>query len=149
MPPYSTLRTFITSLQTGRTNITESLERLMSDHGALKQHPHFQDLRQGGAADSPMPVWARAALRASGMSKDEVDHIDRWPDPQKDAVRGALVTAVDGARAVHFLWELYDGNDAETEVRDPDASGGITIIFRSPRSGVQLTPSIGWVHVEV
>ncbi len=139
MPPYSSIRTFITALQTGRTNITESLERLMSDHAALRQHPHFQDFRRGRAADAPMPAWTKAALRASGMKNEEIAHIDGWPDLEKDVVRAVMAGAVDAERTVHFFWELHRGAAAQTEIIDPDEWGDVTVIFRSPRAGVQLS----------
>src|SRR2546426_10801189 len=106
MPPYSTLKTFVQALQTGRTNITECLERYFNNFPAVSGHPHFADLQQPGAVDRPMPAWARQVLRGAGMSDAEVSHIDRWPDGEKEKVRAAVVDAVQNTRRMRFAWEL-------------------------------------------
>ncbi len=150
MPPYSTLKTFVTSLKTGRTNITESLDRLMTNPGRHLTDAHFADLQVENAFNAPLPGWARTALAGCGMSQAEIDHLDVWPDGQKEIVRQQMVAAVRSNRTIRFFWEMHGGVDAVNEVREDREAGGTIIVFRSPGHGVRLHhPNFGAVHVQV
>lgn len=149
MPPYSTLKTFVTSLKTGRTNITESLDRLMTNPGRHLTHAHFADLQVENAFNAPLPGWARTALRSSGMTEPEIDHIDVWPDVQKEAVRQKMVAAIESDRPIRFRWELYGGDAPVNEAGEDQETGATVIVFRSPGNGVKLSPlNIGLIRVQ-
>lgn len=148
MPPFSTIRTFVKALQTGRTNITESLDRLMTNPSRHQQHPQFSEITSAQALDT-LPAWVRQLLRDHGMTDPEMDHIDAWPNGQKELVRQKVVAAVQSDRQVHFLWELHDDATPANDIQDPDAAGHITIRFRSPRHGVKLSSiTFGDIKVE-
>ncbi len=138
MPPFSTIRTFAKALQTGRTNMTESLDRLMTNPSRHQQNPHFSEVTSAHALDT-LPAWVRQLLRDHGMTDPEMDHIDAWPNDQKELVRQKIVAAVQSDRQVHSLWELHDGAIPVNDIQDPDTAGDITITFRSPRQDVKLS----------
>lgn len=147
MPPYTTLRDFISALNTGDTNITRVLELLCND--ATQRTAHAADLAQPNKFDH-FPDWFRTACIQHGMSTEEVDHIARWPNPQKETVRSHIDQAWKGSKPIHFSWELYDGADALSEVRR-DSNQDVRVVFRSPRKGVHIDSHIriGEIKVEV
>ena len=149
MPPYTTLRDFISALQTGSTNITRVLEGLAND-GTMRADPTAgADIARPNSFDH-LPGWFSSACIQRGMSQAEVDHIERWPNPQKETVRGQIATAWSQNQPIYFSWELYDGDDALSEVRRDDNSE-LRVVFRSPRKGVHLDSliRIGEVTVDV
>ncbi len=148
MPPFSTVRTFVTALQSGQTNITRALDRLLTNPGRHRTNPNFASFRNRQAANAPLPPWLRGLLRGEGVSDPEVEHIDAWPDDQKEPVRDKTVEAILGDRRMRFFWELYDGPAPDTLIEDPDPTGGITVRFRSPRSRVRLSEDANEIWVE-
>ena len=157
MPEPSTIKKFVESLKTGETNTTKVLEKLFGSQQALQalsNHPNVTngDLARANAlssgANGGLPVWAKQELQGQGpasgllgglrLSDKELEHIDSWPAPQRDRVRGALAAAVSSGNPVHFSWELHAGNAEETEPPAP----AITSAFaaRGPRCGSQPCP---------
>jgi hypothetical protein len=138
MPPGTTLRTFIEAIKTGQTKTTKALDSFFENPGGLEHHTGRDDFRNAGAFNV-LPVWAKNALK-SNLSTAELDHIDSWPNDQKDNVRAKLDQAIHYSRnAVHFFWQPYHGSSEEVEIIDPDVDGDITIIFKSPRNKVTQT----------
>jgi hypothetical protein len=134
MPAYSTLRTFIDSLRSGETNITRCLESLLNNPN---KRNHNADRVRTLDISQPFPAWLREEFLASGMKMKEVDHIERWPNTGKELVRRELESAITSNGTLRFTWEIFDGDDPETDVyRD---GPGARIVFRSPRKGVHLS----------
>jgi hypothetical protein len=146
MPTYSTLRSFINAITSGDTNITRCLEKLANDRA--KRQKYSADIRAPHAAIGHLPGWMRNEMVQAGMSQPEVDHVERWPDPEKEKVRRQIVESMDGDTIIHFSWELYDGDTPLTEIRR-DPNQDVRIVFRSPRRGVKLSAlNLGGVKVE-
>ena len=151
MPPFTTLRDFISALATGDTNITRVLERLAND--SILQ----ADAEARASISSPngfqeLPPWFVTACIQRGMSQEEVDHIAVWPNLQKEVVRSQIATAWGPpVQPIHFSWELYEGDDALSEVRRDQDTAHVRVVFRSPRKGVHLDSHIriGEVKVDV
>lgn len=135
MPPYSTLRTFVNALKSGETNITRSLEKLVNDGSRRQKYADWVD--KPGALDGEFPAWLRTELVQAGMKQEEIEHIEAWPDSQKDVARAQVSAAVKDKRPVRFSWELWEGKHAESEVRR-DADQEMRVVFKSPRDGVEL-----------
>jgi hypothetical protein len=135
MPAYSTLRLFVKAIKTGDTNITQGLERLVNDRA--KRQQYLSDINAAHTAVGALPGWLQIELIQAGLSQAEVDHCSRWPDAEKEKVRKQVADAI-LERSIHFSWELWDGNDPQSDVRrDPDQD--VRIVFRSPRQGVKLS----------
>lgn len=151
MPETSTIRKFIAAVQTGRTNTTKALEMLFTNPGRHRTHTNFGDLSVAGALNKPLAAWAKAVLRALGLSDPELAHIEDWPDTEKEEVRKALVVAIQADRNVRFLWELHDVAGSDNRVTNVDGPGDITVTFRSPRANVRLTSTVnlGEIIVDV
>ena len=146
MPTYSTLRSFVKALTTGDTNITQCLTRLANADPKRKQYA--TDLAAPHLAVGQLPGWLRNEMVQTGMSQPEVDHVERWPDRQKEVARAQIAAALAENRPIRFSWELYDGDDPVTEVRR-DSDGEVRLVFRSPRKGVTLSLlNLGGVKVE-
>ncbi len=140
MPEESTIKKFVNAIQTGRTHTTKALD-------SVDFHPHLGALGTPNVVDT-LPDWARAALQPT-LSDAELDHIDSWPNDQKELVRRAVVTATQANRKVQFFWELHSGPNEATDIRD-DGKGEITVTFRSPRSKVRVsTATFGDISVDV
>lgn len=149
MPPYTTLRDFLSALSTGMTNITRVLELLANDANMRRDPTAIRDMGTQNSFDN-LPVWFSTACIQRGMSQDEVNHIAAWPNPQKEIVRSQIDQAWKGSKPIHFGWELYDGADALSEVRR-DPNQDVRVVFRSPRKGVHIDSHIriGEVKVDV
>lgn len=150
MPPYTTLRDFISAVQTGRTNITRVLGELANSDEMKNDAAARADINRQWGFDT-LPDWFRTACAQHGMSQDEITHIGAWPREQKDVVRAQIATAWSQPGAtIHFSWEIYDGSDGHSEVRR-DANSEVRVVFRSPRKGVHLDSffRVGEVKVDV
>jgi hypothetical protein len=146
MPAYSTLKSFVKALRTGDTNITQCLERLANDRA--KRAQYTSDINALHAGVGQLPGWLRNEMVQAGMSQPEVDHVERWPDAEKEKVRLQVVEAINHDGNVHFSWELFDGEDPMSEVRR-DQNQDVRVVFRSPRKGVKLSAvNFGDVKVE-
>ncbi len=142
MPDMSTIKTFVKALKTGMTKTTKALDKC--DYAS-----HLDELRKPHALDKPLPGWARGALQPP-LSDAELDHIDDWPDGQKDLVREAIVTAAENKRKLQFFWELHSGTDEETDIQGLAGAGTTTIRFRSPRSKLRVSmATFGDISVNV
>ena len=136
MPAYSTIHSFINAIKSGDTNITQCLERLAND--AAKRQKYGADISAPHGAVGHLPGWLRNEMVQSGMSQPEVDHVEQWPDNEKEKARVQVVEAIRDERVIHFSWELYDGGQPLTEVRR-DPNQDVRVVFRSPRKGVKLS----------
>ena len=146
MPAYSTLRTFVEAVRSGLTNITSCLETAVND--PQNRLDHAADMSSPAVASGPFPSWLRSILGSAGMSQAEIDHMERWPDSQKEIVRLEIVSAIQGNRPLRFGWELHGGDTPLSEVRH-DANQDVRVVFRSPRKGVLLSGlNYGSIHVE-
>ncbi|OGO53270.1 MAG: hypothetical protein A2148_09080 [Chloroflexi bacterium RBG_16_68_14] len=148
MPEGSTIKKFVEALKSGRTNTTKALDTIFAD--ASKRAAHSKDLGAPGAFNRPLAGWARTELRSAGLSEQELTHIDDWPDDQKEDVRQALVTAINGKRAIHLSWELHSGPAEATDIQGLAGTGDVTVTFRSPRSKMKVSlATFGDISVEV
>jgi hypothetical protein len=146
MPAYSTLRSFVKAIKTGDSNITQCLERLAND--VAKRQQYLSDINATHTAVGALPGWLQIELIQAGLSQAEVDHCSRWPDAEKEKVRKQVADAIPERRSIHFSWELWDGNDADSDVRR-DSDQDVRIVFRSPRKGVKLSSlNYGDISVE-
>src|SRR5438309_5670166 len=136
MPAYSTIHSFINAIKSGNTNITQCLERLAND--VAKRQKYHADISAPHGAVGHLPGWLRNEMVQTGMSQPEVDHVERWPDDEKEKARVQIVEAIRDERVIHFSWELYDGDRPLTEVRR-DPNQDVRLVFRSPREGVKLS----------
>lgn len=148
MPAYSTLRDFIDAITTGDTNITRSLASLSNDE--TKRRAHRNQMATPGLLNGQrFPEWLRVELIQGRLKDKELEHIERWPDSQKEIARAQVYSAWTESRPIHFSWELYSGEEPVTEVRR-DTNQDVRLIFRSPRKGVKLTShlNLGDIIVE-
>jgi hypothetical protein len=148
MPPYSSLRTFIQALTTGRTNITYVLEQMASDPSCRERLG--PEVSRPSSFSHPISSALHQELIQAGMTEPEVAHMERWPNEQKELVRSQIDAAWKSGGPIHFSWELHDGDDPATELRR-DANQDVRIVFRSPRKGVRITSrlNLGEVMVDV
>ena len=149
MPDMTNIRKFITSLQTRETDTTKALTKLMTKPGRHKTHPKISELRTTGTLDK-LPDWVRTELGNLGLTGGELDHIDQWPNDQKERARQFLVQAIDGDRNVRFYWELHGGAAEATDIQDSGA-GDIVITFRSPQQKVRVSSlvTVGEISTDV
>jgi hypothetical protein len=63
----------------------------------------------------------------AALSDPEIEHIDDWDNDQKEAVRLALVDAVENEGRVRFHWELYNGSTERTTIESPRAGSVIQL----------------------
>lgn len=147
MPPYTTLRDFISALSTGSTNITRVLEDLANDANLRRDPAATADIGRQNGFDQ-LPGWFSTACVQRGMTQPEVNHIAAWPNPQKETVRSQIAAAWSQNAPIHFSWEIHEGDDALSEVRR-DQNQDVRVVFRSPRKGVHLTSKINAGDVKV
>ncbi|MEX1255022.1 MAG: hypothetical protein WEE64_11855 [Dehalococcoidia bacterium] len=136
MPTHSSMRTFLQAVRTGKTDTTEALDIIFATPGELADHPNFEEFAQSGALDT-LPVWARRELRKVGLGSAEINHLDEWPNDQKEQVREALVQAIEEDQSVGFYWTVHDGADEETEISSGQDTVSIAFVFRSPERRVR------------
>lgn len=146
MPAYSTLKTFVKSLKTGDTNITQVLGEILKDRQDARDQeiwPTFRDTPD--LLKYEMPVWLRAYLRSKGMRDDEIDHIhEHWPPEAKEEARQWIAEAIENDYQLRFSWELHEGRLPENELRDD----GRRVVFRSPREGVRISGlHVSYIHI--
>ena len=146
MPDTTEIKKFIRSLQRGKSDVADALDKIfaMNNRAALNAHPDmgtFKDLQGNPNLLHPnIPDFVRTLFTNEGVTAGEIDHINKWPKEQKENIRAALVKALDGNRAVEFFWELYGGNNEDTPIVPPGGAGtgDINITFQSPRKKLRL-----------
>lgn len=157
MPDHTPIKKFIKTLRTRKTDITRSLDELfdMAYRDELKNHPDIGTFKSTPDVLDTLLPWAREALQRpprpgvirDPVSDEELDHIDSWPNDQKEKVRAKLAYAIDNGRAVFFFWELYRGDVEHVAIDDPPNGDAIGITFYSPFDNV--TEATGDVKVKV
>lgn len=147
MPAYSTIRDFIDAITTGDTNITRSLAALSNDQS--KRTAHQTEMATPGLLNGPrFPEWLRTELIQGHLKDQELEHIERWPDSQKEIARVQVYSAWTENRPIQFSWELYSGDEPVTEIRR-DPNQDVRLVFLSPRKGVNLSHiNFGDISVE-
>ena len=146
MPDTTEIKKFIKSLQRGKSDVADALDKIfaMKNRPTLNAHPDmgtFKDLQGHPNLLHPnIPDFVRVLLDAEHVTSGEIDHINKWPKTQKEDIREALVNALNGDRAAYFFWELYAGNKEGSLIEPPGAAGtgDIKITFRSPRRKLTL-----------
>ncbi len=147
MPPGTTIKKFVDALKTRKTVINSALDQLFTE--SRRHEAYLAELSNPDALNSPVPDWAKAELRKVGLGDVEFAHMNRWPDTHKEAMRKAIVTAIQTNRHVRFFWELHAGPDNVTDVQD-QGTGDITVTFRSPLSKVKVSmATFGEITVDV
>lgn len=143
MPAYSSLRTFIESLRTGETNITQTFARALAAEGV-------DPIRDRDSVDPALSTTVKELLSKHRMKPAEINHIeDHWTAAQRNEVREWILAAVAADRDVTFSWELFAGRDTGNRRDDPGAPAPVSITFLSPREGVNLQgPNFGQVRVD-
>ena len=150
MPELSTIRKFVDAVKTRETTVTKGLKALWNARG---QEPALVQAL-ATLTMTPLDPRLRQALIARGkLTNDEVNHLDKWPDPEKVKVRNALVTALGSSpvRDAQFYWEFYDGAASVTQVDNLAGPGDIIVTFRSPRANLRIdsTFNLGEIKVDV
>jgi hypothetical protein len=134
LPPYSTLRTFVHALQTGDTNITRVLTRLM-------HYPSRWQQNTGDINVDPLSSFLKALFaEPGGMKDEEIEHIENaWPMDQKEELREHVLQAIAADRPMLFKWGPTSGPDPATDIVWPPDSAPLSVpirvTFRSPSSG--------------
>lgn len=149
MPAYSTLRDFISALQTGNTNITRVLQYL-ANSADMKSNPDaIRDINTMNSFNT-LPGWFVDACTQNGMSQPEITHIGDWPPAQKEIVRNQIAAVWATNDPIEFSWELHEGNFALSQVRRTSLAT-LRVVFLSPRQGVHLDSffRVGEVKVDV
>ncbi len=135
MPQTSTVKEFVTALQTRESKTTKALTKYFTKSGRHKSR--LPDLDWKGALNV-LPNWARIEFKNSGLQNRHLAHINQWPKKHKEELRGVLVFAIKNNRNVHFFWELHGGAHEETEIIVPK-TGTIGVVFRSPQKNVRVS----------
>jgi hypothetical protein len=157
MPDHTPITKFIKTLRTRKTDITRSLDEIfdMTYRDELKNDPNIDRFKNTADVLNTLPQWARDVLQRpprpgiirDPVSDEEIDHINDWPDDQKERVRLKLVEAIDNDRGVHFFWELYRGDVEHVAIDDPASGEDLNIIFYSPYDNI--TEATGEIKVRV
>ena len=148
MPPRSTVKEFVTALQTRESKTTKALTKYFTRSG--RHSGRLPELRRRGALNV-LPTWARKDLKKLGLENRHLAHINQWPRAHKEELRRALVLAIENNRNVHFFWELHGGRREETEIIAPK-TGTIGVISRSPQRNVRVStapPTFGHIMTDV
>ena len=134
MPPNrQAVKGFFNDLREGQTRVTRLLQEMFGDPGAHQESPNLPALKTPGAFDGPLPQWARRALADAGFTEEDINHVDEWTE--KEAVREALVNAIEGGTPISFSWDPHRGKSSSTEI---DADGTqIVVSFRTPLSTIR------------
>jgi hypothetical protein len=165
MPPYSSLRTFIDALTTGQTNITRGLDTLANNE-SKKAAYGAQIAQPGHLSGNQLPDWLRRELSSTGVTAEEIAHMERWPADEREAARAALHEAWTAGHDVRFEWEIHEGGNPKTERRGNPPADAIEpasmaaqssgtgrplarIVFRSPRKGVRITSKVNLGEIKV
>ncbi|MCH8994639.1 MAG: hypothetical protein IH959_06675 [Chloroflexi bacterium] len=135
MPQTSTVKEFVTALQTRESKTTKALTMYFTKSG--RHSGRLPELRRRGALNA-LPRWARNDLKKLGLENRHLIHINQWPGTQKEKLREALVLAIESNRSIHFFWELHGGRREETEINVPK-TGTISVVFRSPQGNVRVS----------
>lgn len=130
--PVSKKERLLAELIDARNPVTRFLDGLFGDPPAFKaNHPQiFADMKAAGALDQ-----LSETMRALAT---EPGHIDRFPEALKEEVRKTIVKGLEHDIPVHFFWETHRGPDEDVEILDPDDSGELTVIFKTPRSKIKM-----------
>lgn len=150
MPAYTNLRTFVNALKTGRTHITDCLDRFFKDLNKVQNHAHGVEFLDLNGVDWPSgpPPWLGAFLDEIGLTAPERDHVLHWPSEQLRRTRAAVVRAVTAGQSPTFRWGLYDGA-APLSVERTGTAGNPEVLFQSPGASLRLTSiNYGEVYVE-
>jgi len=157
MPDHTPISKFIKTLRTRKTDITRSLDELfdLANRDDLKNDPNIDTFKNTPYVLDVLPQWARDALQRpprpgvfrDPVSDEELEHIDSWPNDQKEKVRLALANAVNTDRAACFFWELYRGDVEHVAVDDPSEGGSVNIVFYSPY--MNITEATGDIKIRV
>ncbi len=115
--------TFNRYRRTGVTNTTRALEAL------FRARPRAVVKALDLAPFVGLPGPYSKALR--GLSREELKHIRRWPDADKERVRVAVLDAIRNHQTVRFAWKMGEASKERTIIR-PDGPGAIKITFFSP-----------------
>ncbi|MEO6196651.1 MAG: hypothetical protein ABIP58_00925 [Dehalococcoidia bacterium] len=152
MPPFSTLKTFVKAVNSGDTNITRVLTKLM-------HYPEQWQENMGQITVSPLSQFLEDQFGAPGrMTPEEILHIaNEWPMAQKVDLRAAVLLAIEVGRPMVFKWTLTSAQAPETDIVWPPSNTPLTVpvlvTFRSPRAGVTYSEepesSAGYVVVNV
>jgi hypothetical protein len=142
LPPFSTLRTFINALETGETNITRVLNRLM--HYPKKWEPNVADITV-----DPLSTFLTDLFGEPGAMKPvEIEHIENaWPMDQKQELRDHVLQAIATGRRMHFKWVQKSEPGAQTDIvwppDDAPLAVPVDVIFHSPRPGIAFSGEEG------
>jgi hypothetical protein len=157
MPDHTPISKFITTLRTRKTDITRSLDELfdLANRDDLKNDPNIDTFKNTPYVLDVLPQWARDALQRpprpgvirDPVSDEELEHIDSWPNDQKEKVRAALANAITTDRAACFFWELYRGDVEHVAVDDLSDGGCVNIVFYSPYKNI--TEATGEIKISV
>jgi hypothetical protein len=139
MPPMTSIKTFVAALRTGETRTTQALEKAVARRRGVRAEALIGLLRQQGACKTPLQDELRTALRAERLPERYIQNcIDGWPDTQKEQMRRAIVTAINGGHRVRFEWGITPAATYRTDIRRAD-NGTVTILALTPRSSLRAS----------
>ena len=139
MPAFSHVNTFIRSLRTGETNITKTFAKALKARGVSA-------ISARSSVDPTLSSQLKGILAQYGMKPAEIAHLENeWPAAKRNQARLWVLAAVADRREVAFSWELFSGDKPANRREQPARPKPVTIVFRSPRSGVRFTAAD--VHV--
>ncbi len=156
MPVASKIQELIDALKTRETNITRALDDLFGSENALDRYRPLggdHPIRATNALEpnpgADLPKWAKDELTNPArvqkpLLADEIAHLRKWPRDQKDAVRNAIVNALDGRVAMKFYWEFHIGQKEDTDI-----SNFPVVIFRSPQRNLGFSGATFAVRAKV
>ncbi len=136
MPVTTTMQDLIKALKTGKTRVMDALDKLFGSPSARQNlvaalGAHLADFQAGFGH---LPEWAVAILTSAPHNltiPDDIDHINAWPQWDKDKVREEIIKNIGTAITLDFQWGLWDGPGETVEIK---TAGSVTAIrFLSPR----------------
>jgi len=147
MPAYTNLRTFINALKTGRTHITDCLDRFFQDAATVQSHRRYAEFAAGDWSGGP-PPWLGEFLDEIGLTPPEREHVLRWSPAELERTRATAAGAAAAGQAPTFRWGLHDGA-APLAVPRSGSRGNPEVLFQSPGASLRLTSiNYGEVYVE-
>jgi len=167
MPEDTSIKKFLRSVKTRKTDTTKVLDAIFSDPVSLKNLNYHGQLLAEPIYNASLPPWAKTLIQSklgaltqpAGIEPPDpnkvVAHIERWETSQRQAMQNAFVYAIQNGHIIQFFWELHYGTNEEIIISpDPavDALGQgdvITVTFRSPWKNVREEASTGQVYVGV
>ncbi len=146
----STIKDFVEAVNSSMSATTKRLEDLWARRNDPAIKPVIDKLLADPSPYDPLhPSLDPELVGLLALKPKEIEHINNWPQAEKEKVRDALRDAHAAGKAVRFRWELARVADETTET-DVTATP-IEIYFQSPYDRVKKwgLPTAGSIKVPV